>query len=91
MSAWYVLSAIGIHQYCPGDTRFEITSPVFRRATIHLQNGKTFTVNAPANSDRNIYIRKASLNGKNIPLHLDYKDIVDGGVLQLEMGAEPEK
>ncbi|OKZ26295.1 MAG: alpha-1,2-mannosidase [Prevotella sp. AG:487_50_53] len=91
MSAWYVLSAIGIHQYCPGDTRFEITSPVFRRATIHLQNGKTFTVNAPANSDRNIYIRKASLNGKNIPLHLDYKDIVGGGVLQLEMGAEPEK
>ena len=91
MSAWYVLSAIGIHQYCPGDTRFEITSPVFRRAMIHLQNGKTFTVNAPANSDRNIYIRKASLNGKNIPLHLDYKDIVGGGVLQLEMGAEPEK
>ena len=51
MSAWYVLSAIGIHQYCPGDTRFEITSPVFRRATIHLQNGKTFTVNAPANKN----------------------------------------
>ncbi|MGI6242236.1 MAG: GH92 family glycosyl hydrolase [Prevotella sp.] len=91
MSAWYILSAMGIHQYCPGDTRFEITSPVFRRITLHLQNGKKFTVNAPANSDNNIYIQKVSLNGNIIPLHLDYKDIINGGTLQLEMGSKPKK
>ena len=87
MSAWYVLSAIGLHQYCPGDTRFEITSPVFSRVVLHLDNGHTFTISAPANSDQNLYIQRARLNGKVVPTHIDYADIMRGGTLLLDMSA----
>lgn len=87
MSAWYVLSALGIHQYCPGRTRFEITSPVFPKAVIHLPNGHDFTITAHNNSKRQIYIQRASLNDRPTPLHIDYKDIINGGHLYLEMGA----
>lgn len=86
VSAWYVLSALGIHQYCPGQTRFEVTSPLFEKATIHLPQGKTFTIIAHGNSQENIYIQHATLNGKSMPLHLDYRDIMSGGVLYLKMG-----
>ena len=65
MSAWYVLSAIGLHPYCPGETRTEITSPVFDRITIQLPaTGKTFTIVAENNSDENIYIQTCKL-----PIH----------------------
>lgn len=92
MSAWYVLSAAGIHQYCPGDTRFEITSPVFSKVTFSLANGKTFTIIADGNSDENIYIQSAQLNGKSYnKCHIDYQDIMKGGTLRLEMGPKPNK
>ena len=91
MSAWYVLSAIGMHQYCPGDTRFELTSPVFSKATLHLPGGKTFTVEAPANSESNIYVKKAWLNGKATPMHISYSDIMKGGTLRLEMSDKPAR
>ena len=86
MSAWYVLSASGIHQACPGDTRFEITSPVFPKIVFHLPNGKTFTIEAHDNSDENVYIDRAELNGKKLRrLQVDYRDIMAGGKLVLEM------
>ncbi|MDR3252710.1 MAG: GH92 family glycosyl hydrolase [Tannerella sp.] len=87
MSAWYILAASGIHPVCPGETRFELTSPVFNRITFNLDNGKTFTISAANNSPDNIYIRSAKLNGKPYDkLYLDYSDIVSGGTLELEMG-----
>ena len=92
MSAWYVLSAIGIHQVCPGNTCFEVTSPVFQKITINLPNKHQFTVIAHNNSEHNIYIQRMSLNGK--PLHqprIDYSDIINGGTLELWMGSETKK
>ena len=92
MSAWYVLSAIGIHQVCPGNTCFEVTSPVFQKITINLPNKYQFTVIAHNNSEHNIYIQRLSLNGK--PLHqprIDYSDIINGGTLELWMGTETKK
>ncbi|MGQ8338265.1 GH92 family glycosyl hydrolase [Sunxiuqinia sp. A32] len=94
MSAWYVLAAVGLHQVCPGDLRYEITSPVFDEVTIQLDkvyaSGKTFTVKANNNSAENIYIQSASLNGEPLDrCHLDYKEIASGGILELEMGSTP--
>jgi predicted alpha-1,2-mannosidase len=94
MSAWYVLAASGFHPVCPGDTRYEITSPVFSRVTYRLDpkyaKGKAFTVIAQNNSDKNVYIQSATLNGKPYRhCYIDYKDITNGGTLQLVMGSQP--
>lgn len=90
MSAWYVLSACGLYPICPGDTRYEITSPVFEKAEIQVENGKTFVVKANRNSAKNVYIHSARLNGREYTkCYLDYKDIMGGGILELEMGDTP--
>ncbi|MGI5974705.1 MAG: GH92 family glycosyl hydrolase [Paludibacter sp.] len=94
MSAWYVLAASGIHPSCPGNTRQEITSPVFDQIVFKLDStyfsGKTFSIIAHNNSKDNIYIQKAVLNGQEHPhCYLDFNDIVQGGVLELYMGKEP--
>jgi predicted alpha-1,2-mannosidase len=94
MSAWYVLSASGIHPVCPGDTRYEITSPVFNKVEFRLDpkfaSGRTFTITARNNSRQNCYIQSARLNG--IPLKvcwLTHQQIAAGGSLELEMGSKP--
>ncbi|RFZ94903.1 glycoside hydrolase family 92 protein [Mucilaginibacter conchicola] len=96
MSAWYILSAMGLHPVCPGDTRQEITSPVFNKVTVALDSkyakGKSFTIIAQNNSAKNVYIQSAELNGK--PYHkcfIDYADITAGGTLKLVMGSTPSK
>lgn len=90
MSAWYVLSACGLYPICPGDTRYEITSPVFEKAEIQIENGKTFVVKANRNSAKNVYIQSARLNGREYTkCYLDYKDIMGGGILELEKGDTP--
>lgn len=96
MSAWYVLASIGLHPVCPGDNRFEITSPVFDEVTIHLDpkyaSGKTFTVIAKNNGPKNYYIRNAKLNGQLIDrCYLSYDEIIQGGTLELEMGDTPNE
>ncbi|MGV8137889.1 MAG: GH92 family glycosyl hydrolase [Mangrovibacterium sp.] len=96
MSAWYVLAAAGFHPVCAGETRFEITSPVFSKITIRLDpryaQGKTFVIEARDNSADNRYIQSATLNGK--PWNkcaVDYADIARGGTLALQMGPQPNK
>jgi predicted alpha-1,2-mannosidase len=96
MSAWYVLAASGLHPICPGDTRQEITSPVFNKITLRIPSArgktKTFTITALHNNDKNIYIQGAKLNGKTYnKCYLDYKDIVNGGHLELTMGPQPNE
>lgn len=96
MSAWYVLAASGIHPSCPGSTRFEITSPLFQELTFKLDpnyfSGKTFRVVAHDNSADNIYIQRATLNGKPYAKnYIDFKDMVAGATLELYMGPNPNK
>lgn len=94
MSAWYVLAAMGLHPVCPGEERIEITSPVFESVTISLdkeyaQGGK-FVVRALDNSPENVYIQSAKLNGEPYnKCYINFSDIVAGGELELQMGAEP--
>ncbi|MDR2383062.1 MAG: glycoside hydrolase family 92 protein, partial [Prevotellaceae bacterium] len=90
MSAWYVLAASGIHPVCPGETRFELTSPLFDKIEWNLPNGKTFTVNVSDNSPENVYIQSAKLNGQTYNrCYIDYADIVNGGTLELVLGKTP--
>jgi predicted alpha-1,2-mannosidase len=94
MSAWYVLAASGLAQSCPGDTRFEIFTPLFDKVTIRLDpkytKGGTFTITTKNNSPANCYIQSATLNGKPINrCWLDYKEIVAGGRLELTLGSAP--
>jgi len=96
MSAWYVLAAAGLHPICPGDPRYEITSPVFNRIALHLTqpfaSGQSFTIIARNNSPQNIYIQSAKLNGNPYnKAYLMHADIVKGGTLELVMGAVPNK
>jgi MYXO-CTERM domain-containing protein len=90
MSAWYVFSAMGFYPASPGHPEYTIGSPLFTKATIHLENGSVFVVSAPANNSTNKYIQSAKLNGavytKN---YLRHSDIVNGGSLELEMGPSP--
>lgn len=101
MSAWYILASCGIHQACPGDTRYELFTPLFDKVTLRIDpiyglgaDGKprTFTVTSQGNGPGPRYIRSAKLNGK--PLNrcwLDHKEIVAGGTLELELAPTPNK
>ena len=96
MSAWYVLAASGLHPVCPGDNRYEITSPVFEKITFYLDQtyakGKSFTIIAQNNSDKNIYIQSAKLNGQSYSkCWINHEDIAAGGTLELQMGDVPNK
>ncbi len=92
MSAWYIFSALGFYPVCPGSDHYAIGSPLFKKATIHLENGKDFTVVASGNDNKSIYINSAKLNGINFTKsYLMYDDVKNGGVLQLEMSSEPNK
>jgi putative alpha-1,2-mannosidase len=89
-----VLAALGIHPICPGDNIYQITSPVFSEVEINLDpdyyQGKKFTIRAHNNSPENIYIQSMELNGS--PLNrfwITHQEIVEGGLLEMEMGAEP--
>jgi predicted alpha-1,2-mannosidase len=96
MSAWFVLAASGLHQACPGDTRFEIFTPLFDQVSMKLDpkytRGGTFTITAKNNSPANVYIQSATLNDR--PLNrcwLDYQEIIAGGRLELILGPTPNK
>ena len=92
MSAWYVLSSLGLYQVEPAGGKFIIGSPLFEEATVNVGGGKTFTVEADDNSAENIYIQSAKLNGKPYTKsYIMYQDIVKGGKLELEMGPKPSE
>ncbi len=91
-SSWYVLSAMGFYTVDPSSPNYILGSPLFRRVTLHMGNGKTFEVVAKGNSATNLYIQSAELNGKpwNKPW-FSHADIADGGKLVLTMGPAPNK
>jgi len=90
MSAWYVLSSMGFYQVNPANGVYVLGSPSADRVTLQVGNGKTFTLIAKNNSTQNIYVQKATLNGKDYTrTYIRYADIVAGGELVLEMGNKP--
>ncbi len=90
MSAWYILSAMGFYQVEPAGGRYVFGSPLFNKVALSVGEGKTFTVVAKNNSNENIYIQSAKLNGKDYPYsYIDFKDIQKGGTLEFVMGNKP--
>ncbi|MBJ6367409.1 GH92 family glycosyl hydrolase [Snuella sedimenti] len=92
MSAWYVLSSIGLYPLNPASGAYEIGSPIFEKASINLSEGKTFVIEAENVSDKNIYIQSATLNGEVFnQTSISHKTIKEGGVLHFVMGSKPNK
>ncbi len=92
MSAWYVLSSVGLYQVHPSTGRYLIGSPLFAKATLRVGQGRTFTVKTIGADADHIYIQKATLNGRPYTRsYIDYADIARGGELVLTMGARPSR
>lgn len=90
MSAWYVFSAMGFYPVNPISGNYEIGTPMFPKAQLHLSNGKTFTVIAHNVSHENIYIQSVKLNGAPYDkCYITHQQIMDGATLEFEMGKEP--
>ena len=86
MSAWYILSNLGFYPVEPAGARYWFGTPMFEQASINVPGGK-FTVKAKGLSPENRYIRKATLNGKQLEnMYIDHSDIMAGGELIFEMG-----
>ena len=92
MSAWYILSAMGIYELCPGSDHYDIGSPIVDKAVIHFENGKSFAIKANNNTKGNVYINSAKLNGVNYnKSYITYEDLSKGGEIEFNMSAEPNK
>lgn len=92
MSAWYLLSSMGLYQVNPSDGVFVFGSPCFKKVEMKVRGGKTFTVEAPNNNKENIYIQKVYLNGKPYnKSYIMYDDIINGSTLKFVMGKKPNK
>jgi predicted alpha-1,2-mannosidase len=88
MSAWYIFSALGFYPVDPVSGEYQLGAPLFTKATIHLEDGKTFVISAPKRDEQNIYAKNISLNGKKIKgLTLRHTDIMRGGELKFDMTA----
>lgn len=87
MSAWYVLSALGFYQVCPGIPVYAIGRPMVDKATIPVAGGN-FQIIVKNNSPENKYVKEAKLNGKVLDtLFFPHADLVKGGTLEIEMTA----
>lgn len=90
MSAWYVLNALGFYPAAVGNSEYIIGSPLYTKATVHLDNGNTLVISAPDNSKENIYVQSVKLNGKeHTKTYFTYDELVSGGVIDFEMGDAP--
>lgn len=90
MSAWYVMSALGIYPVNPANGLFVFGTPLVRRATLSVGGGKTFTIEAVGGSEKNIYIQHATLNGAPYTRsYISFQQIRTGGTLRLFMGDKP--
>lgn len=87
MSAWYVLSSIGLYQVTPGSPYYDFGRPIMDEVNIELENGKSFIIKTINNSKNNKYIQKISLNGKELKrTYLQHSELLEGGILEFTMG-----
>lgn len=91
-SAWYVFSALGFYPVCPGTDQYVLGAPLFKQAVLHLENGKTVTIDAPANSKDNFYVGRLTVDGKDYQKnYLTHSQLLDGAQINFEMVAQPNK
>lgn len=91
-SAWYVFSALGFYPVCPGSDQYIVGAPLFKKATLHLENGKTVTIESQNNTKKNRYIAEMFVNGKKYTKnYLNYKTLEDGTTISFRMSDTPNK
>ncbi len=90
MSAWYIMSSLGFYPVNPSEGIYVIGSPLFDEVSFNTGSGKLFKVVVQNNSDQNIYVQSASLNGKDLERsYIYHTEILDGGTLEITMGDQP--
>jgi predicted alpha-1,2-mannosidase len=91
-SAWYVFSAMGFYPVCPGTDQYVLGTPLFRKMTINLDNGKKIVLNSPSNSDENRFVQSLQFNGQNWDKNwVSHFDLMKGATLNFTMGTSPNK
>ncbi len=91
-SAWYVFSALGFYPVCPTTDQYVLGTPLFKKVTLKLENGKQFVISAPNSSSENKYLQKVSLNENAWSNNwIDHDDIMKGGKLNIYMSPNPNK
>ena len=91
-SAWYVFSALGFYPVCPGTDEYIVGSPLFKKVTLHLENGKQVIINAPNNDKTKRYIRSMAVNGENYSKnYLQHTQLTNGAVIEFIMSEIPDK
>jgi predicted alpha-1,2-mannosidase len=91
-SAWYIFSALGFYPVTPAVNQYVLGAPLFKKVTLSLENGKTVTINAPANSAEKRYVQSLQINGKPYAKNwVGHGDLQKGAVLNFSMSTEPNK
>ena len=91
-SAWYVFSALGFYPVCPGTDQYVMGAPLFQKATLHFENGNTLLIQAPENSEKNLYIESMTVNGQNyMRNYVTHSMLQQGGRIEISMGDEPNR
>ena len=89
MSAWYILTSLGFYPVAPGSDRYSLGSPSVNAAVIRLENGRTFSIEAKNQSDKNVYVKKITLNGQTLSrLWITHGEIMEGGQLVFYMSSK---
>jgi predicted alpha-1,2-mannosidase len=92
MSAWQIFSALGFYPLQMGSPYYAVGSPLFTKATVHLENGRSLVVNAPNNGPGRVYVQSLKVNGKAWDKsYLPHDVLAKGAVLDFVMGARPSK
>lgn len=91
-SAWYVFSALGFYPVTPATDQYVLGAPLFKEATIHLENGKKIEIKAPENSADNVYVKSLNVNLQPYSKNwLSHKELLKGAVLEFKMDSKPNK
>ncbi|WP_142684043.1 GH92 family glycosyl hydrolase [Chitinophaga polysaccharea] len=91
-SSWYIFSALGFYPVCPATDQYVLGAPLFKKATLHLQNGKNFIIKTTDNDVMNRYVRSVQLNGKAYHKNwISYNELQKGGSMKVKMSAVPDK
>ncbi|NHC46937.1 glycoside hydrolase family 92 protein [Motilibacter sp. K478] len=89
-SAWGVFASLGFYPLQVGSQNYVLGSPLFTKATVHLENGKDLVISAPNNSGQNVYVQGVKLDGQAYTKNwVSHRDLADGGTLEFDMGATP--
>lgn len=89
MSAWYIFSTLGFYPFAPGSDDYQLGSPAIKKAILQLENGKTFTIDVKNQGDKNVYVSRVLLNGKEFKgTTLKHSTILGGGVLEFVMSSK---